>query len=380
MRYTLSDRGRRSLDGLFAAITQLNGAARGIENQFALDPTAEQRLEDLQREQVAFLDRINVFGVRDLIGQVIGLGTEDMIASRTGDDDLPRKTRYVGKMADRKFQLEDTEFNTKLPWQIIDNWSKFPDFAQRYAKHVAISVALSRISVGWNGTSVATTTDPTANPNGEDVNIGWLQKLRIEAPEHVMGRELATDGTATGAPKPIYIGPNSDLDSGDYKNIDALAYDMISQLPSWARSSTELVVIVSQDLVDEKYFPMVNRPLSDTIDGGRSTSDVATYDIIQSAKQIGGRPAVIVPKFPEKTMLITPLKNLSIYYQDGSRRRYIKDEPENKASLVDYNSVNEGYVFEDTDFAIMAETITFGVRDAGTTEGTTETGDGTGGA
>ena len=51
-----------------------------------------------------------------------------------------------------------------------------------------------------------------------------------------------------------------------------------------------------------------------------------------------------------------------MYYQEGSRRRYIKDEPENKASLVDYNSVNEGYVIEDTDFMVMAENITFGDR------------------
>ena len=141
-------------------------------------------------------------------------------------------------------------------------------------------------------------------------------------------------------------------------------------MPSWSRSSTEHVVLVSQDLVDEKYFPMINRPLADTIDGGRSTSDVVTRDIIMSTQQLGGRPAAIVPKFPEKTMVITPLaqpngsgsSNLSMYYQEGSRRRYIKDEPENKASLVDYNSVNEGYVIEDTDFMVMAENITFGDR------------------
>lgn len=370
MGYTLSDRGRRALDGLFNAIAQRNGASRGVHSQFSLDPTSEQRLEDLQREQVAFLQRVNIIGVRDLIGQVIGLGTEDMIASRTADADLPRKPKYVGKQDDREYRLYDTEFDTKLPWQIIDNWSKFPDFAQRYARHVAISVALSRISVGWHGLAAAASTNAAANPNGEDVNIGWLQKLRLEKPDHVMGRVLAGDGTATGAAKPIYIGPDASVAAGDYKNIDALAYDLIAGMPSWARSSTEHVVLVSQDLVDEKYFPMINRPLSDTIDGGRSTSDGTTRDIIMSAKQIGGRPAAIVPKFPEGTMLVTPIgqpgasdsSNLSVYFQEGSRRRYIRDEPENKASLVDYNSVNEGYVYEDTDFAVLAENITFGAR------------------
>lgn len=373
MGYQLSVRGRAALDGLFSTIAQLNNAPKGVTKKFALEPTAEQRLEDLQREQVGFLQRVNVIGVRDLIGQVIGLGTEDMIASRTAEADLPRKPRYIGQTQGREFRLEDTEFDTKLPWQIIDNWSKFPDFAQRYSRHVAISVALSRISVGWHGLIAADSTDAAENPNGEDVNIGWLQKLRLEKAEHVMGRAMVTANgktTATGAAAPIYVGPNADHSDGDYKNIDALAYDMISGMPTWARSSTEHVVLVSQDLVDEKYFPMINRPLADTIDGGRSISDVVTHDIVMSAKQIGGRPAAIVPKFPEKTMVITPLaspngagsSNLSIYYQDGSRRRYIRDEPENKASLVDYNSVNEGYVIEDTDFMVMAENITFGER------------------
>jgi hypothetical protein len=188
-----------------------------------------------------------------------------------------------------------------------------------------------------------------------------------------MGRNTVTAGgvtTATGAAKPIYIGKDSNTADGDYKNIDALAYDLIAGMPSWARTSTDHVVIVSQDLVDEKYFPMINRPLADTIDGGKSTSDQVTTDIVMSAKQIGGRPAVIVPFFPEGTMMITPLgqpsvpdsSNLSLYYQEGSRRRYIKDEPENMASLVDYNSVNEGYVIESTDHAVMAENITFGDR------------------
>lgn len=133
-------------------------------------------------------------------------------------------------MEEREYRLFDTEFDTKLPWAMIDNWSKFPDFAQRYSRHVAISVALSRISVGWNGLAAAASTNREANPNGEDVNIGWLQKLRLEKPEHVMGRNTVTNGgvtTATGTAKPIYIGKDADIADGDYKNVDALAYDLI---------------------------------------------------------------------------------------------------------------------------------------------------------
>lgn len=353
MTTILSTRGREALDRHYTNIGQVNSVAN-VHRQFNVDPTVEQRLEDLQTESVEFLNSINIYGVRDLKGQTIGMGAaKNMIATRTSEANLPRKPKYVGRNQAKIFELFDTEFDTKLPWNLIDHWSKFPDFAVRYSRYVAQAIGLSRITIGWHGETAEDDSDPVANPNGEDMNIGWLQKLRLERPDHVMGRAIV-GGTATGAAVPVLVGAGQ-----AYQNIDALAYDLIAGMPSWARISTELSVVVSADLVDEKYFPMVNRRLAETIDGGKSTSDEVVGTIVKSQKQIGGRPAVMVPFFPEGTMLITPTKNLSIYYQEGSRRRYIKDEPENKAGLVDYNSVNEGYVIEDTDFAVMAENITF---------------------
>lgn len=369
-KYNLSQRGRDALTGLYTAIGHLNHTD-DVTREFSVDPLAEQRLEDAQRESVAFLGFVNFVPVRDLVGQIIGLGATDMIAAT--HDTTPRDPQYVGQLTGREFRLYTTLFDTKLPWQIVDAWSRFPDFAQRYSKHVARSLGLSRLAIGWNGIARVSDSVKANNPNGEDVNIGWLQRLRLDRSDHVMGRVTVTANgvtTATGAAAPIYVGPNANHAQGDYKNIDALAYDLIAGMPSWARSSTDLVVIVSQDLVDEKYFPMINRALSNTIDGGRSTSDEVVSDIIMSTRQIGGRPAMISPKFPAGTMVITTLSrpnttdtgNLSIYQQEGALRRYIMDKPELMASLVDYNSSNEGYVIEHTDFMVMAENITFGDR------------------
>lgn len=374
MGYNLSDRGRQALEQMFAHVGRANPAARGnVEKQFSLSPTAEQRLEDMSRESNEFLGFVNVIGVRDQIGEVLALGAANLIAkTRTGNTSAQRRPEYIGDLDDREYRLYENLFDSMLQWAMIDHWSKFPDFANRYAAQVARSVALSRIMVGFNGEEYAVNSDKVANPLGEDVNVGWLQKLRLERPDHVMGRATETAGgvtTATGAAQPIYIGNDSDQADGDYKNVDALAYDMIGGMPSWARNAPGMTVIVSSDLVDEKYFPMVNRALSTTIDGGKATSDEVVRDVIMSTKQIGGKPAMIVPFFPEGTMLVTPLasrpqaddSNLSIYYQEGSRRRFIRDEPEN-LGLVDYNSVNEGYVIESTDHAVLAENITFGAR------------------
>jgi hypothetical protein len=40
---------------------------------------------------------------------------------------------------------------------------------------------LYRIMIGFNGTSAAATTDRSTNPKLQDVNIGWLQKIRTNA-------------------------------------------------------------------------------------------------------------------------------------------------------------------------------------------------------
>ncbi len=43
---------------------------------------------------------------------------------------------------------------------------------------------------------------------------------------------------------------------------------------------------------------------------------------------------------PDGTLLITPPENLSIYWQRGSRRRYLRDEPKRKR-VENYESSND---------------------------------------
>lgn len=351
--YTPQDTTRRAMEHLMSQIARVNGVT-DAERSFTVAPTAEQRLEAKMQEEVGFLTRINVSPVRQMTGNLLGMGVNSRVGSRRSGANLPRQPRYIGALDGRTYTLATELFDTMMPWNVLDTWAEFQNFGAIYASAVARAIGLDRICVGWHGTSVAADTNLVANPNLEDLNIGWLQKLRLERPDHVMGRAIA-GGTATGADQPIHIHAD-----GQYKNIDALASDLISGMPSWARTNTELVVVVGQDLVDEKYFPMINRPLSTTIDGGKSTSDEVVRDVVMSQKQIGGRPAAIVPFFPEGTIAITPLKNLSIYFQSGARRRYIREEPEFMRGMVDYQSTNEAYVIESTDHMVMAENIVFG--------------------
>ena len=68
--------------------------------------------------------------------------------------------------------------------------------------------------------------------------------------------------------------------------------------------------------------------------------------------------------------MITTLDNLSIYWQEGTRRRLLKDEPEYDR-IANYESVNEDYVVEEyaarrslVENIVMGESPTQGAKPA----------------
>jgi hypothetical protein len=66
---------------------------------------------------------------------------------------------------------------------------------------------------------------------------------------------------------------------------------------------------------------------------------------------------VRVPYFPANSLLVTRLDNLSLYFQEGARRRTIKDNPEFDR-IDNFESSNDAYVLEDLGCAALAENIT----------------------
>jgi P2 family phage major capsid protein len=136
----------------------------------------------------------------------------------------------------------------------------------------------------------------------------------------------------------------------DYTNIDALVTDAIETMDEWHRDDTDLVVIVGRDLVSDRFLNVINAA------GDRATEMEARNRILTLPKQVGGKTAVLVPFFPANAILITKLENLSIYVQNGSRRRTIREEPEFD-QVADYQSVNESYVVEDYGCSVLIENI-----------------------
>ena len=98
----------------------------------------------------------------------------------------------------------------------------------------------------------------------------------------------------------------------------------------------------------DKLFPLV-------ADNDAPTERLAA-DIVISQKRLGGLQAVVVPFFPAGKVLITRLDNLSIYYQDGARRRSIVENPA-RNGVETFESSNDAFVIEDYDLVALVENI-----------------------
>mgnify|MGYP001133508236 CR=1 FL=1 len=353
-------------------IALLNNVADAT-TKFSVDPVVEQRLEAKMAESSEFLSAINVVPVVEQQGQTLGLGTTRTIAGRTDTSGGTRRNPSdpTGNSEINTYNCRQTNFDWSQRYALLDAWRHRPEFQTLMRDAILQQQARDRIMIGWNGTSIAATTDRGANPMLQDVNIGWLQNIRTRAPAQVFSDgslTVKTDGTNNAALKKIYVKPGVELFDAnaaynaaggsahavaDYSSLDALVLDAKRMLPEWHRGNTDLVVIVGHDLVDDKYFTIAQQT------GATATEVEATDRILRSSKQLGGLPAVRVPFFPATGLLITTLDNLSIYWQEGTRRRFLKDEPE-LDRIANYESVNEDYVVEDYELAVLVENIVIG--------------------
>lgn len=320
-------------------IAQLNGVPSATQ-KFTVAPTVQQTLETRIQESSAFLGRINNIAVTEQQGEKLGLSIGSPIASTTNTTTNDRTPTDPSALDADGYICTQTNFDTAIKYAKIDAWAKFPDFQTRIRDAILARQALDVIMIGFNGVARAATSNRTANPLLQDVNIGWLQKMRANAAQRVMD-EGATAGK-------IVIGA-----AGDFKNLDALVMDLVNNMiDPWHREDTNLVAILGRDLLADKYFPIVNQ--------NQANSESLAADLIISQKRVGGLPAVTVPFVPNGTVMVTRLDNLSRYYQEGARRRTIIDNPK-RDQIENYESSNDAYVIEDYGLAAVAEKIEFAV-------------------
>lgn len=321
-------------------LARLNGIG-DIAEKFTVTPRVQQTTEKKIQESSDFLKKINFYGRIEQMGNKVGIGVNGPIASTTDTTEKDRETFNPLDLDERGYVCTQTNFDTHINYDLMDLWAGFPDFQVKFRQSILRQQALDRILIGWNGTHRAKTSDRKANPLLQDVNVGYLEKIRQFAPQNHMGEVLSGS-------KKIKIGKTIKGNEG-FRNIDAAVFDAVhSCLKSWYQTDTRLVAITGRDLMADKYFPIVNNTDENT--------EKLAGDIIMSQKRIGNLPALQVPFFPANAILVCPLYLLSLYYQIGSRRRVIIDNPR-RDRIEHFESSNEAYVIEDYDGAVLIENI-----------------------
>ncbi len=158
------------------------------------------------------------------------------MTGRTNTKTTDRVAKDASALENSTYELSSTESDVGLPYAKIDAWAKFPDFHQRYSAAVQKQIALDRIMIGFHGVNAAAQTDIETYPMLQDVNKGWLQQLREQAPQQVL-KEGKTPGKVT-------MGPG-----GDYENLDALVHDTKQMVDERLRDGGDLVAIIGTDLL-----------------------------------------------------------------------------------------------------------------------------------
>lgn len=346
-------------------IAELNGVD-DVTLKFTVSPTVAQTLEARIQESSGFLSLINIEPVLEQTGQKVGLST-GTIAGRvdTSSTGVRNPSDPTTNNNDGTYFCRQTNYDWAIRYAKMDQWRHKPEFQTLFRDAVLAQQARDRIMIGFNGTQAAATTNRTTYPLLQDVNIGWLHQIR----QANSGAQLMNDGELSTSPtKAIYVsasgevldaeGSNVATAKADYASLDALTLDALELLDEPHRGDTDLVVIVGWKLVKDKYLSILQKS------GSTATEVAAGTNLLELPFTLGGKKAVVAPFFPDSSLLITSLDNLSIYWQEETRRRHLAEEP-NKDRVANYESVNEAYVVEDFGRCALVENIVLAPKPAG---------------
>lgn len=331
----LSAKGEKKYAELQDAIAESYGVKRASK-MFAVEASVAQELNEAITAKADFLERINIIPVSEIKGEKVFIGVNGPVTGRTNTKTADRQAKDASALENTTYELVDTQSDVGLPYAKIDAWAKFPDFQDRYSAAVQKRIAQDRIVIGFHGKTAAPQTDLDANPKLQDVNKGWLQQLREDAPQQVL-----KEGKNAGM---ITLGAG-----GDYANLDALVHDTKQMVDEILREDGDLVAIIGSDLLAADKAKLYTKQ-------GDTPTEKERIENAQVIATYGGLPAFSVPNFPVNAVLVTSWDNLSIYYQDTSWRKQTVDNPK-RSRVEDYNSRNEGYVIEQMEKIALTENV-----------------------
>lgn len=317
---------------VYSAQVAMTGGVKNAEKLFSITPPIETKLRAAIHHSDAFLSMISVIPVQQITGQVVDVGVDALLTGRKASG------RFVGALGNKgnTYSLTETDSCGAIPWSMLTQWANAGsagEFVKLMNGAMTRAFALDMLRVGFNGTSIATDTDPETNPLGQDVNKGWLTVAKEKQPAQVLA-SATLDSTGSVA--------------DSYKNLDSLAQDLINTtIHEVHRQNPDLVVLVGSDLVASEQHRLLE--LADS-----PTEHKAAQSL---AKTIAGKKAYTPPFFPATQIMVTTTKNLQILIQTGTQWRKSRNEEDRKQFENSWLRM-EGYAIGDLDKFAAIEAVT----------------------
>lgn len=315
----LTPQARQMLQKFTAAMARSYGVP-STKQLFSITPPMDTKLRDAILHSDEFLMKITREQVNNITGQVVANGNPGLFTGRKQNGRFSRKMDNSGN----KYTLVETDSGSYLDYETLVAWANAGnegEFFQRIQNFSNRSFALDILRIGFNGTHVAPDTDPDANPNGEDVNIGWHQIVKDRSPAQIASDEIVLDREGNGA---------------DFRSLDAAANDLRQTLIAESlRKHPDLCVLISSDLIGADSTTLLNQ-----ID--RPTEKVAAQLI---NRKIANMDVYTPPFMPDGRIIVTTLWNLHLYNQVGTGQRKAEWVDDRKRFENNYLRM-EGYAVE----------------------------------
>ena len=317
---------------VYATQVATTGGVTNAEKLFSIAPPIETKLRAAIHHSDAFLSMISVMPVQQITGQVVDVGVDALLTGRKANG------RFVNELGNtgNTYTLTETDSCGAIKWAMLTQWANAGntgEFVKLMNAAMTRAFALDMLRVGFNGTSIATTTNPETSPLGQDINKGWLTIAKEKQPVQVLASAIL-DSTGTV--------------EDSYKNLDSLVQDLINTtIHEVHRQNPDLVVLVGSDLVASEQHRLLE--LADS-----PTEHKAAQSL---AKTIAGKKAYTPPFFPATQVMVTTTKNLQIMQQTGTQWRKSRNEEDRKQFENSWLRM-EGYAIGDLDKFAAIESVT----------------------
>ncbi|WP_421174882.1 P2 family phage major capsid protein [Aeromonas enteropelogenes] len=200
----------------------------------SLNPTASSALSAAIVQATPFLNLMTHLGIDDPNAPLYDPIKETLRSGRKA------QARFLVSASPTKQGHDYQPMDSSVIWSWQQLGQMLAGMNQKQVNATLEALALAAfgddiLRVGFWGQSAAVNTDPVANPNGEDVMMGWpaLAKAADPAGERVL-RDAVVFDTHGG---------------GDFADLDTMVYALIEKMPPAYRNDPRLRVLVGHDLL-----------------------------------------------------------------------------------------------------------------------------------